>query len=1204
MAITVKHSKVSTIPDGDDASVVRPSDWNDDHVLTGTIPVDNGGTGASTLTGYVKGNGTAAMTASATVPSTDITGLGTMSAQNANSVNITGGSISGTTVAGYVPTTTTITAGTGLSGGGDLSANRTLAIANTAVTAASYGSASKTLTATVNAQGQLTALADTNIAITNTQVSGLGTASTKDAGAALGVATLDSSGKVPVSELPAAVLGALSYQGTWDASTNTPTLTSSVGTKGYYYVVSVAGSTNLNGITDWLVGDWAVYNGTAWQKVDNTDAVTSVNGLTGAVVLTTTNIAEGTNEYFTTTKARNSVSAGTGISYVSATGVITNSAPDQTVVLTDGTAIDVTGTYPNFTINNTAPDQTVVLTAGTGISTSGTYPNFTITNTSPSAGGDVVGPASATDNAIARFDTTTGKLIQNSTVTVSDAGVVDGVTHMNNVDYIDFDTTYATTLGAGQLGWNGNDTLGLGMIGGNVIQHIGEDQFFYAKATATITKGQVVMFTGAVGASGVPTGAPATGITDGNYIMGIAAENIANNGFGLVQSFGTLRNVNTSGYADGDILWYNPAVAGGLTKTKPVAPNVKAQMAAVINGGSAGGGTILIRISAGSTLGGTDSNAEIGSPSNGQIITYDGLDGYWKNTDLTAGTAISVAESSTGVLTINNTGVTSAVAGTGISVSGATGAVTVTNTAPDQVVSLTGAGTTSISGTYPNFTITSDDQFDGTVTSVSGTGTVNGISLSGTVTSSGNLTLGGTLSGVSLTTQVSGTLPIANGGTGETTRQAAIDALAGAVTSGQYLRGNGTDVVMSAIQAADVPTLNQNTTGTASNVTGTVAIANGGTGQTTANAAYNALSPMTTTGDITYEAAGGIATRLPIGTAGQVLTVASGIPAWATGGGSATPAAVSDQANTSTGYFDLPAGTTAERPVTPATGMIRYNSTEAKYEVYSGTVWQPITTGNYSYQVEYLVIAGGGGCPGFAGGGAGGYRCSVSGESSGGGASAESPLTVTPSTAYTVTIGAGGNNTSNGSNSVFATITSLGGGAGGFDGSGANATGQSGGSGGARYGSEYGGSAGSGTTGQGFAGGVGSNGITVFTSGGAGGGAGGAGNNSSTTAGAGGAGVSSSINGTSTARGGGGGGYCNSPANAGSASAGAVSASSGTANTGAGGSGGFSGGSATSGGSGLVIVRYLGAQRGTGGTVTSSGGYTIHTFTSSGTFTA
>ena len=80
-------------------------------------------------------------------------------------------------------------------------------------------------------------------------------------------------------------VGALSYQGTWNASANTPTLASGVGTKGNYYVVSVAGTTNLDGITDWQIGDWAVFNGTAWQKVDNTDAVTSVNGQTGTVVL-------------------------------------------------------------------------------------------------------------------------------------------------------------------------------------------------------------------------------------------------------------------------------------------------------------------------------------------------------------------------------------------------------------------------------------------------------------------------------------------------------------------------------------------------------------------------------------------------------------------------------------------------------------------------------------------------------------------------------------------------------------------------------------------------------------------------------------------------------------------------------------------------------------------------------------------------------
>lgn len=102
----------------------------------------------------------------------------------------------------------------------------------------------------------------------------------------------------------AALVGGVVYKGTWDASTNSPSLTSSVGTKGNYYVVGVAGSTNLNGITDWKIGDWVIFNGSSWEKVDNTDSVVSVNGQTGAVTLTTTNIGEGTNLYYTDARAR------------------------------------------------------------------------------------------------------------------------------------------------------------------------------------------------------------------------------------------------------------------------------------------------------------------------------------------------------------------------------------------------------------------------------------------------------------------------------------------------------------------------------------------------------------------------------------------------------------------------------------------------------------------------------------------------------------------------------------------------------------------------------------------------------------------------------------------------------------------------------------------------------------------------------------
>ncbi|NDD52996.1 hypothetical protein EBZ39_03810 [bacterium] len=124
----------------------------------------------------------------------------------------------------------------------------------------------------------------------------------------------------------------------------------------------------------------------------------------------------------------------------------------------------------------------------------------------------------------------------------------------------------------------------------------------------------------------------------------------------------------------------------------------------------------------------------------------------------------------------------------------------------------------------------------------------NGGTGAGTLTGyvKGNGTSAFTAASTVPTSDLSGTVGISQGGTGQTTQQAAINALAASTTNGTYLRGNGTNVVMSTIQATDVPTLNQNTTGTASNVTGVVAIANGGSGQTTQQAAINALAGATT----------------------------------------------------------------------------------------------------------------------------------------------------------------------------------------------------------------------------------------------------------------------------------------------------------------------------------------------------------------------
>lgn len=463
----------------------------------------------------------------------------------------------------------------------------------------------------------------------------------------------------------------------------------------------------------------------------------------------------------------------------------------------------------------------------------------------------------------------------NSDIT-SMTGVTGGI---SSPDFIQFDTTATVTDATGKLYYDNADqyqTLTFQMNGGT-IQRVGEELYYRVKLSASATKGQVLMFTGTVGASGGLQAAPATGLSpeQANYILGVAHENGATNDWISVTTFGEVKNIDTTGgaevWAQGDILYYNPLVTGGLTKTKPTTPAAICVVAAVVHVGSSNG-ILFVRPTYGSVLGGTDGNVNFTSLASGNTLIYDAVAGVWENANLTDGTAISITEGP-GSITITNTGVTSAVAGTGISVSGATGAVTITNTSPDQtvsltggtgistsgtypsftitntlpdqVVSLTGAGTTSVTGTYPNFTITSNDQYVGTVTSVSGTGTVNGISLSGTVTSSGSLTLGGTLTGVDLTSQVTGTLPIANGGTG----------------------------------------------------------------QTTASAAFNALSPITTTGDLILGNGANSATRLPIGANNYVLTSNGTTAVWAVASGSG--ATITNDTSTSTNVYPTFAAATS-----------------------------------------------------------------------------------------------------------------------------------------------------------------------------------------------------------------------------------------------------------------------------------------------------
>jgi hypothetical protein len=206
-------------------------------------------------------------------------------------------------------------------------------------------------------------------------------------------------------------------------------------------------------------------------------------------------------------------------------------------------------------------------------------------------------------------------------------------------DYIDLNTaTPGPAVKVGRMYWDGGTTMGV-QATTNVLIRVGESEYVYAKASSAITKGQLCYHTGAVGASGVITAAPSPlALSDPNQIVGVAAETIALNGFGLIQISGDLRGFNTTGssvgetWADGDPLYYNPAYVGSFTKNKPLAPNQKTYIGEVTNAGAGSSGSIHIRIVPGSVLGGTDSNVQFGTLANNDVIQYDLALGYWKNT--------------------------------------------------------------------------------------------------------------------------------------------------------------------------------------------------------------------------------------------------------------------------------------------------------------------------------------------------------------------------------------------------------------------------------------------------------------------------------------------------------------------------------------------------------------------------------------------
>lgn len=244
------------------------------------------------------------------------------------------------------------------------------------------------------------------------------------------------------------------------------------------------------------------------------------------------------------------------------------------------------------------------------------------------------GGTGADNAATARSNLGAAALGANSDIT-SLAGITGGI---STVDDIQFDTAAGVTPAVAQIAWdNDYKTFSFGMDLANETQRVGFSSYVRFKASTAVTKGQLLMRTGTVGASGVITAAPATGVTDGETLVGIACETLALNAFGHAIDFGLGTGFTTTGasvgetWADGDVLYYNPAFTGGLTKVKPSAPDLKAIVGVVVNAGPGASGSFFVKIEPGTRLGSLDSDVQVGTPANNDFLVYDSSQSRWEN---------------------------------------------------------------------------------------------------------------------------------------------------------------------------------------------------------------------------------------------------------------------------------------------------------------------------------------------------------------------------------------------------------------------------------------------------------------------------------------------------------------------------------------------------------------------------------------------
>lgn len=238
------------------------------------------------------------------------------------------------------------------------------------------------------------------------------------------------------------------------------------------------------------------------------------------------------------------------------------------------------------------------------------------------------------------------RLVTTRSHLVDEAGNVVGVRDANDdqdhlfvfdgepTNSVAFDTTPVTTrpLGVGELRWNEtNGTLECMLLGGNVALELGQEQVARVKndTGALLTKGTVVYPTGSTGVNKTVAKAQANAESTSSKTFGVLAEDIANGEQGFVATFGLLTGVNTSALTEGAAVYLSPTVAGGLTSTKPVAPNNMVLIGFCVRS-QANNGALFVKVQNGFELDELH-NVLITSPQDGHVLKYQASTGLWIN---------------------------------------------------------------------------------------------------------------------------------------------------------------------------------------------------------------------------------------------------------------------------------------------------------------------------------------------------------------------------------------------------------------------------------------------------------------------------------------------------------------------------------------------------------------------------------------------